>query len=128
MILIINEPDISYVKSAAEIGGKYLKKDATVVPESTVYSGITEEVAVSILERESGLRCGSGFNIGYSPERIKTGDEAHTLDKIMKIVAGMDAYDKHPWRQEWLGFFSASTDRVHLCTKNRLKSANQFTG
>ena len=67
LILIINEPDRSYVKSAAETGGKYLKKDTTVVLESTVYSGITEEVAVLILERESGLRYGSGFKIGYSP-------------------------------------------------------------
>jgi UDP-N-acetyl-D-mannosaminuronate dehydrogenase len=84
------EPDLSYVKSAAEITGKNLKKGAIVVLESTVYPGVTEEVVAPILERESGLRCGMGFKIGYSPERINPGDEAHTLDKITKIVAGMD--------------------------------------
>ena len=84
------EPDLSYVKSAAEITGKNLKNGAIVVLESTVYPGVAEEVVVPILERESGSRCGTGFKIGYSPERINPGDEAHTLDKITKIVAGMD--------------------------------------
>jgi nucleotide sugar dehydrogenase len=84
------EPALSYVKSAAEIIGKNLKKGATVVLESTVYPGVTEEAVAPILERESGLRCGMGFKIGYSPERINPGDEAHALDKITKIVAGMD--------------------------------------
>ena len=78
------------MKSAAEIAGKNLKKGATVVLESTVYPGVTEGIVAPILERESGLRCGTGFKIGYSPERINPGDEAHTLDKITKIVAGMD--------------------------------------
>jgi len=76
--------------SAAEIVGKNLKKGAIVVLESTVYPGVTEEVVAPILERESGLKCGADFKIGYSPERINPGDEAHTLDKITKIVAGMD--------------------------------------
>ena len=84
------EPDLSYVKSAAEIVGKNLKKGAIVVLESTVYPGVTEEFVTPILERESGLKCGADFKIGYSPERINPGDEAHTLDKITKIVAGMD--------------------------------------
>ena len=84
------EPDLSYVKSAAGIAGKNLKKGATVVLESTVYPGVTEEVIAPILERESGLSCGTDFKIGYSPERINPGDEAHVLDKITKIVAGMD--------------------------------------
>jgi len=84
------EPDLSYVKSAAKIVGKNLKKGAIVVLESTVYPGVTEEVMVPILEEESGVRCGAGFKVGYSPERINPGDEAHTLDKITKIVAGMD--------------------------------------
>ena len=64
------EPDLSYVKSAVEIVGKNLKKGATVVLESTVYPGVAEEVVVPILEREAGSRCGTGFKIGYSPERI----------------------------------------------------------
>ena len=61
------EPDLSYVKSAAEIVGKNLKKGAIVVLESTVYPGVTEEVVAPILERESGLKCGADFKIGYSP-------------------------------------------------------------
>ena len=76
--------------SAAETVGKNLKSGATVVSESTVYPGVTEEVVAPILERESGMKCGINFKIGYSPERINPGDEAHTLDKITKIVAGMD--------------------------------------
>ena len=86
------EPDLRYVKSAAEIVGKNLKKGATVVLESTVYPGVTEEVVAPILdlENESGLKCGADFKIGYSPERINPGDEAHALNKITKIVAGID--------------------------------------
>ncbi len=66
------------------------KKGAIAVLESTVYLGVTEEIIAPILERESGLKCGADFKIGYSPERINPGDEAHALDKITKIVAGMD--------------------------------------
>ena len=86
------EPDLRYVKSAAEIIGRNLKKGAIVVLESTIYPDVTEEVVAPILdlENESGLKCGADFKIGYSPERINPGDEAHTLDKITKIVAGMD--------------------------------------
>jgi UDPglucose 6-dehydrogenase/UDP-N-acetyl-D-galactosamine dehydrogenase len=84
------EPDLRYVRSAAEIVGKNLKKGAIVVLESTVYPGVTEEVVAPILEKESGLKCGVDFKIGYSPERINPGDEAHALDKITKIVAGID--------------------------------------
>jgi len=84
------EPDLRYVKSAAEIVGKNLKKGAVVVLESTVYPGVTEEIVAPILEKESGQKCGIDFKIGYSPERINPGDEAHALDRITKIVAGMD--------------------------------------
>ena len=84
------EQDLSYVKSAAEIVGKNLKRVATVVLESTVYPGVTEEIIKPILEKESKIRCGIDFYLGYSPERINPGDEAHALDKITKIVAGMD--------------------------------------
>jgi UDPglucose 6-dehydrogenase/UDP-N-acetyl-D-galactosamine dehydrogenase len=86
------EPDLSFVKSAAEIVGQHLKKGAIVVLESTVYPGVSEEIIAPILdlENESGLKCGADFKIGYSPERINPSDEAHTLDKITKIVAGMD--------------------------------------
>ncbi|NQE52308.1 UDP-N-acetyl-D-mannosamine dehydrogenase [ANME-1 cluster archaeon GoMg3.2] len=84
------EPDLSYVKSAAEIAGKNLKRGATVVLESTVYPGVTEEIVAPILERESKMNCSIDFYIGYSPERINPGDEAHDLTKITKIVAGMN--------------------------------------
>ena len=84
------EPDLRYVKSAAETVGKNLKKGAIVVLESTVYPGVTEEVVAPILERESKMNCCIDFYIGYSPERINPGDDAHALTKITKIVAGMD--------------------------------------
>jgi len=67
-----------------------LKRDATVVLESTVYPSVTEEIVTPILENESKMKCGIDFYLGYSPERINPGDEAHTLDKITKVVAGMD--------------------------------------
>ena len=79
-----------YVKSAAETVGKNLKRGATVVLESTVYPGVTEEVVAPVLERYSKMNCGIDFYIGYSPERINPGDDAHELTKITKIVVGMD--------------------------------------
>lgn len=84
------DPDLHYVKSAAEVVGQNLKRGAIVVLESTVYPGVTEEIMAPVLEKESGLRCGVDFKVGYSPERINPGDEEHSLDKITKIVAGMD--------------------------------------
>lgn len=84
------EPDLRYVKSAAKTVGKNLKKNSIVVLESTVYPGITEEIVKPILEKESKMKCGIDFYIGYSTERINPGDEAHALAKITKIVAGMD--------------------------------------
>lgn len=84
------EPDLSSVKSAAETVGKNLKKGAIVILESTVYPGVTEEIVKPILEKESGMKCGEDFKIGYSPERINPGDEEHSLEKITKVVAGMD--------------------------------------
>ncbi len=84
------DPDLSYVESSADIIGKNLKKGSIVVFESTVYPGVTEEIVGPILEKGSGLKCGTDFKIGYSPERINPGDPAHDLDKITKVVAGMD--------------------------------------
>jgi len=85
------DPNISYVVSAAETIGRNLKDGAIVVLESTVYPGLTEEIMVPTLEEASGRTCGKDFFVGYSPERINPGDVDHTLDKITKIVAGMDA-------------------------------------
>ena len=84
------DPDLTPVKSASASVGKNLKKHAIVVLESTVYPGVTEEIVVPILEKESGMKCGKDFFVGYSPERINPNDDAHTLDKITKIVSGMD--------------------------------------
>ena len=84
------EPDLSQVKMAAEITAKNMKKGSIVILESTVYPGVTDEVVKPILEAESGLRCGRDFKIAYSPERINPGDEEHTMDKITKVIAGMD--------------------------------------
>ncbi|RQD82473.1 MAG: nucleotide sugar dehydrogenase, partial [Methanocalculus sp. MSAO_Arc2] len=84
------DPDLSYVVSAGETVGKQMKPGAIIVLESTVYPGLTEEVFVPVLERVSGLVCGRDFFVGYSPERINPGDDEHTLEKITKVVAGMD--------------------------------------
>ena len=84
------QPDLSIVKSASKTIGKNLKKGVIVVLESTVYPGVTEDILAPILEKESGMILGKDFKIGYSPERVNPGDENHTIDKITKIVAGMD--------------------------------------
>ena len=83
-------PYLSPVESASAIVGRNLTKGSVVVFESTVYPGVTEDVCVPILERESGLRCGVDFKVGYSPERINPGDKVHRLETITKIVSGMD--------------------------------------
>lgn len=84
-------PDLTPVEGASEIVGRNLTKGSIVVYESTVYPGVTEDICVPILERESGLKCGVDFKIGYSPERINPGDKVHRLETITKIVSGMDA-------------------------------------
>lgn len=84
-------PDLSPVVGASTIVGRNLTKGSIVVFESTVYPGVTEDVCVPILERESGLKCGVDFKVGYSPERINPGDKVHRLENIRKIVSGMDA-------------------------------------
>ena len=83
-------PDLSPVEGASRILGQNLTKGSVVVFESTVYPGVTEDICVPILEKESGLTCGVDFKIGYSPERINPGDKVHRLETITKIVSGMD--------------------------------------
>lgn len=83
-------PDLSPVIGASEIVGRNLTKGSIVVYESTVYPGVTEDVCIPILEKESGLKCGKDFKVGYSPERINPGDKVHRLENIHKIVSGMD--------------------------------------
>ncbi len=83
-------PDLTPVIGASEIVGRNLTKGSIVVYESTVYPGCTEDICIPILERESGLECGTEFKIGYSPERINPGDKVHKLENIHKIVSGCD--------------------------------------
>lgn len=83
-------PDLTPVEGASRILGRNLTKGSIVVYESTVYPGVTEDVCVPILEKESGLKCGVDFKVGYSPERINPGDKLHRLENIHKIVSGMD--------------------------------------
>lgn len=83
-------PDLTPVEGASKVLGRNLTKGSIVVFESTVYPGVTEDICVPILEKESGLKCGVDFKIGYSPERINPGDKVHRLETITKIVSGMD--------------------------------------
>ena len=83
-------PDLHPVISASQIVGRNLTEGSIVVYESTVYPGVTEDVCIPILEEESGLKCGVGFKVGYSPERINPGDKVHRLETICKIVSGTD--------------------------------------
>jgi len=89
----INEdksPNLNPLIGASQVVGRNLTKGSIVVFESTVYPGVTEEICLPILEKESGLKCGIDFKIGYSPERINPGDKVHTVEKIIKVVSGMD--------------------------------------
>ena len=83
-------PDLTPVIGASKTVGSNLTRDAIVVYESTVYPGCTEDVCIPILEKESGMKCGVDFKVGYSPERINPGDKVHRLENIHKIVSGMD--------------------------------------
>jgi len=90
----IKEPDLYPVESAATTVGQNLKIGSVVILESTVYPGVTEEVMKPILEKESGLKCGKDFKVAYAPERVNPGDKEHTIDKIYKVVSGMDEETK----------------------------------
>ena len=84
-------PDLEPVENASRIVGRNIGPGSIVVYESTVYPGVTEDVCIPIIEKESGLKCGVDWKIGYSPERINPGDKVHRLTTIKKIVSGMDA-------------------------------------
>ncbi len=83
-----DKPDLSPLKSACGSVGPIMKKGAIVVVESTVYPGVTEDICGPLLEELSGMKSGEDFYLGYSPERINPGDKVHTVDKIIKVVAG----------------------------------------
>lgn len=84
-------PNLSPIIHASETVGRNLVRGSIIVYESTVYPGCTEDICIPILERESGLKCGADFKVGYSPERINPGDKIHRLENICKIVSGIDA-------------------------------------
>ncbi len=83
-------PDLRPVKAATRTVARVMKPGTTVVYESTVYPGVTEEICVPILQEESGLKYMEEFKVGYSPERVNPGDKKHTIEKIVKVVAGCD--------------------------------------
>ncbi|MCA1972112.1 MAG: nucleotide sugar dehydrogenase, partial [Caenispirillum sp.] len=83
-----NKPDLEPVRKACRTVGEVLEPGATVVFESTVYPGVTEDLCGPLLERFSGLVCGRDFFLGYSPERINPGDREHTVERITKVIAG----------------------------------------
>src|SRR5215218_7822856 len=85
-----NRPDFTAMLRACELVGPVLSAGTIVVFESTVYPGVTEEICGPALERASGLKCGTDFTLGYSPERINPGDKEHPLEKIIKVVAGQN--------------------------------------
>lgn len=105
-------PDLSPVESASKTVGQNLSAGAIVVFESTVYPGVTEEICVPIIERESGLKCGTDWKIGYSPERINPGDRVHTLTGIQKVVSGMDEESAAEIKKVYDIIIKAGTFRV----------------
>jgi len=85
-----NNPDLFLVEEASRMVGRNMSRGSIVVFESTVYPGVTEDICLPILEKESGMRCPEDFSIGYSPERVNPGDKEHIIPKVVKIVSGYD--------------------------------------
>lgn len=115
-------PDFSPLVSASNAIGKNLKKGCIVIFESTVYPGATEEICVPIIEKVSGMKCGTDFKIAYSPERINPGDKVHTLETIVKVVSGMDTetLNEVAWLYEQVvtaGVYRASSIKVAEAAK-----------
>lgn len=113
-------PDLGPVQRATWLIGKHMGEGSLIVYESTVYPGVTEEICVPILERESGLSWKKGFHVGYSPERVNPGDKEHTIDKIVKVVAG-DTEDAARFLAEVYG--SVISAGVHLAPDIRTAEA-----
>ena len=101
-------PDLSYIESSAAVLGGHLKPGACVILESTTYPGTTEELVAPILEQASGLTAGTGFQLGYSPERIDPGNATYTLETTPKVVSGIDAESLARVQ----GFYDALVDRT----------------
>lgn len=107
-----NSPDLRPVEGASKTVGQNITPGTIVVFESTVYPGVTEDVCVPIIEKESGLKCGVDWKIGYSPERINPGDRVHTLTNIQKIVSGMDEESAQEIKKVYDIVIKAGTFRV----------------
>ena len=117
-----NTPDLRPVEGASRTVGQNLTPGSIVVFESTVYPGVTEDICVPIIEKESGLKCGVDWKIGYSPERINPGDRVHTLTSIRKIVSGMDEESAHEIKKVYdivikAGTFPVSTIKTAEAVK-----------
>ena len=107
-----NSPDLRPVEGASRTVGQNIKPGTIVVFESTVYPGVTEDICVPIIEKESGLKCGVDWKIGYSPERINPGDRVHTLTNIRKVVSGMDEESANEIQKVYDIVVKAGTFRV----------------
>lgn len=117
-----NSPDLAPVEGASRTVGQNMKPGTIVVFESTVYPGVTEDICIPIIEKESGLKCGVDWKIGYSPERINPGDRVHTLTSIQKIVSGMDEESAHEIKKVYdivikAGTFPVSTIKIAEAVK-----------
>ena len=117
-----NNPDLEPVENASRIVGRNMLPGTIVVYESTVYPGVTENICIPILEKESGMKCGEDFKVGYSPERINPGDRVHTLTNICKIVSGMDEESTNEIRKVYdivikAGTFPVSTIKTAEAVK-----------
>ncbi len=116
------KPNLRPLLEATKTVAQNLKKDTVIVYESTVYPGCTEEDCIPVLEKVSGMTCGKDFRVGYSPERINPGDKVHTLDKIIKIISGMDQdtldiIEKQYSKVCHAGLFKASSIKVAEAAK-----------
>jgi UDP-N-acetyl-D-galactosamine dehydrogenase len=116
------KPDLGPLLGATRTVAKNLKKGSVIVYESTVYPGCTEEDCIPVLEKVSGMTCGKDFRVGYSPERMNPGDKIHTLDKIIKIISGMDQETLEIIEKQYAkichaGLFKASSIKVAEAAK-----------
>lgn len=107
-----HKPDFTPLIGASRIVGEHMRPGCTVVYESTVYPGATEEVCVPVLEKHSGLKWKQDFHVGYSPERINPGDKEHTLTRIVKVVAGDDADTLHAVAELYESVITAGVHRA----------------
>ena len=115
-----NRPDLTPFYKSSETVGKVLKKGDTVIYESTVYPGVTEEECVPVLEKISGLQFNVDFFVGYSPERINPGDKEHTVDKILKVTSGSTPETAQKVNQLYQSVITAGT---HLAPSIKVAEA-----